>query len=201
MNKTTALFIIAILLLNASSWSQKKFTLSVFTGSGFSFFEGPGAVDKSNYYRTGLAFPNNSVPDTMAEPFGKKPFFNFLAGLQADITFSKWVLSLSCQYENIGGTLNADSVISPSGSVKASGKYSRNYDFISINPQIGRIVFQKAITITLHTGVDYTSKLAMGDMFDYTDQNGQKKSIGYSGGEPEINDLRLTFGASVIRKK
>jgi len=199
MFKLTVLLIAATLLLNVSAWSQKKFSLSAFAGSGFSFFGGPGAVSSSNYYRNGLAFPNEV--DTMAQPYGKKPFPNFLAGIQADVTLSKWILSISSQYENTGGSLTGDSIITPSGSIKANGKYTRNYDFISINPQVGRIIVQKTITFALHTGIDYTSKLAMGNQFDYTDQNGIKNSVGYSGGEPEINDVRITVGVSAAIKK
>jgi len=201
MYKLPALLIAANFLLSVPSWSQKKLTLSAFTGSGISFFGGPGAVSNSTYYRSGLPFPS-PIPDTMANPYGKKPFTNFLAGLQADITLpSKWILLLSSQYEHTGGSLTSDSVVSPSGTIKTNGKYNRYYDFISVNPQIGRIIFQKVITLTLHTGIDYTSKLNRGDDFDYTNQNGQKNSIGYDGGEPEKNDLRVSFGASVTRKK
>lgn len=199
MFKPTVLLIAAIILLSFTALSQRKFSVSAFTGSGFSFFGGPGAASNSNYYRNDFSFPHPLY--TMAQPYGKKPFVNFLAGLQADVTLPKWILSLSGQYEHSGGTLKGDSIISPSGSVRVDGKYTRNYDFISINPQVGRILVQKTITFALHTGIDYTSKLAMGNQFDYTDQNGMKNSIGYSGGEPEINDLRITFGASVAIKK
>jgi hypothetical protein len=200
MYKIAALLIAATFTFNIPSWSQKKLSLSVLTGSGISFFGGSGDADKSTYYRNGLSFPN--AVDTMANPYGRKPFTNFLAGLQAGITLpSKWILLLSAQYEHTGGRLTSDSVISPSASIKTTGKYSRYYDFISVNPQIGRILFQKGVTLTLHTGIDYTSKLDMGNTFEYRDQNGLDSSIGYSGGEPEVNDLRVSFGVSVTRKK
>ena len=177
----------ASLAWSVSSWSQKKLTLSVFTGSGFSFFRGPGAVNNSVYYRNGLPFPNSI--DTMANPYGRKAYTNFLAGLQADITLpSKWMLLLSAQYERSGGKLTGDSVISPSTRIKTNGTYTRYYDFISVNPQIGKIVFQKAVTLTLHTGIDYTSKLDLGNRFDYAYQNGQDSSIGGRRGEPEKNE-------------
>lgn len=205
MYKLLALLITATHLLSVPSWSQKKLTLSAFTGSGISFFAGPGAVSKSTYHLNNVSFPfpRPFIPDTMANPYGRKPFTNFLAGLQAEITLpSKWILLLSSQYENTGGRLTADSVISPSGIIiKADGKYSRDYDFISVNPQIGRILFQKAVTLTLHTGIDYTSKLSRVEQFDYTNQIGQKSSVGGSGDEPEVNDMRITFGASLKRKK
>ena len=137
MSKPKILLIITTLLLCIAASSQKRFNLSVFTGAGFSFFGGPGAVSSSNYYRNGLPFPNDV--DTMVQPYGKKPLLNFLAGLEANVVLSKWVLSLTSQYEHTGGSLNGDSIITASGSTKSNGKYSRSYDFISINPQIGRV--------------------------------------------------------------
>src|SRR5262245_22819035 len=99
---------ITALLLSFGAQSQKRFDLSAYAGSGFSLFGGPGAVSSSNYYRNGLPFPNDV--DAMAEPYGKKPLLNFLAGLQADFVRSKWILSLSGQYEHTGGSLNGDSI-------------------------------------------------------------------------------------------
>jgi len=200
MYKIPALLIAASLLLSAPSWSQKKLTFSAFTGSGVSFFRGSGTVSNSVYHRNGLSFPN--AVDTMANPYGRKTYTNFLAGLQADITLSsKWMLLISAQFENLGGKLTGDSVISPSANYKTNGSFRRYYNFISINPKIGRIIFQKAVTLTLHTGIDYTSKLEMGYTFDFSDQNSQRNIIGGSGGEPEVNDMRISFGASVSRKK
>src|SRR6266498_5266462 len=145
MHKLAALIIAANLLLSVPSWSQKKLTLSAFTGSGISFFGGPGAASKSAYHLSSSTFgPNGIIPDTVEHPYGKKPFTNFLAGLQADLTLSsKWTFILSSQYEHSGGALTADTVVSSSGSIKTDGKYSRNYEFISVNPQVGRIMFQK----------------------------------------------------------
>jgi hypothetical protein len=198
MHKISALLIVTTIFLNVSLWSQKKITFSVFTGSGFSFFGGPGAVGKSHYHLSDVS----SIPNNMDNPYGKKPFTNFMAGLQADMTLSsKWVLLLSSQFEHTGGRLTCDSVFSRMGGIKVDGKFHRYYDFISINPQIGRIVFQKAVTVSVHAGMDYTSRLDRGEQFDYTNQNNQKYSIGYQGGEPEVNDLRITIGAAVTRKK
>jgi hypothetical protein len=200
MFRITVLLIAAILAGNNPSWSQKKLNLSAFTGSGISCFRGSGTVSNSVYHRNGLSFPH--AIDTMANPYGRKAYTNWLAGLQADITLSsKWILLFSVQFENSGGKLTGDSVISPSASYKTSGTFKRYYNYVSFNPQIGRIIFQKGATFTLHTGIDYTSKLEMGYNFDFKDQNGQKNWIGGSGGEPEVNDMRITFGASLKRKK
>ena len=200
------MYIIAVLLIAASlacsipSWSQKKLTISAFTGSGVSCFSGSATVTNSVYYRNGLSFPNSI--DTMVNPYGKKAYTNWLAGMQADITLSaKWILLLSAQFESSGGKLTGDSVISPSGSYKTTGTFKRHYNYISINPQFGRIIFQNAVTLTIHTGIDYAAKLVMGYNFDFKDQNGGRNIIGGSGGEPEVNDIRITFGASVKGQK
>lgn len=199
MKKIAVLFIVSTLLFSIPTWSQKKLTLSAFAGSGVSCFRGSGTVSNSVYHRNGLAFPH--AIDTMAIPYGKKGYTNWLAGLQGDITWnSKWMLLLTVQFENSGGKLTGDSVISPSATYKTTGTFKRYYNYISFNPQIGRIIFQKAVTLTVHTGIDYTSKLELGENFDFKDQNGLKNSIGGSGGEPEVNDMRISFGASVKRK-
>lgn len=200
MYRIAALFIAVSLACSIPSWSQKKLTLSAFTGSGVSFFRGSGTVSSSVYHRNDLSFPNGI--DSMANPYGRKAYTNFVAGLQADITLpSNWILLISAQYENSGGKLAGDSVISPSSGYKTNGSYKHYYNYISINPQIGRIIFQKALTLELHTGIDYTSKLETGNKFDFTDQTGQRNIIGGSGGEPEVNDIRITFGACLKRKK
>jgi len=200
MYKIAVLLIAASLTLSLPSWSQKRFTISAFAGSGVSYFRGSATVSNSVYYRNGLSFPHGI--DTMVNPYGKKAYTNWLAGLQADVTLSsKWILLLSAQFESSGGKLTGDSVISPSGSYKTTGTFKRHYNYISINPQIGRIIFQNAATLAIHTGIDYAAKLVMGYNFDFKDQNGGRNIIGGSGGEPEVNDVRITFGASVTRQK
>ena len=90
MKKIAVLLIVAGLTFSTSSWSQKKLTLSGFVGSGVSFFGGPGAVSKSTYYRSPVPFPNFTTDtDTMAVPYGSKLYTNFLAGINADIKFTK----------------------------------------------------------------------------------------------------------------
>ena len=199
MLKPKILAIASALLLYHVTWSQKKFNLSVYTGSGISFFDGPAAVSSSNYYRNDLPFPEDI--SEMRDSYGKKPFPNFLAGLDANVVMSKWIVTVCVQYEHSGGSLRIDSAITPSGSKKVNGKYSRIYDFISTNPQVGRILIQKKVTLALHTGIDYCSMLEWGERFDWTDQNGQVASTLLSGGRPDNDDLRITFGATVAIKK
>ncbi len=200
MHKITVLLIAAILVGSNPSWSQKKLTLSAFAGSGVSYFRSSGTVSNSVYYRNGLPWPNSK--DSIANPYGRKALTNWVAGLQGDITFSsKWKLLLRVQFESSGGKLTGDSVISPTITYKTNGTFTRYYHYISFNPQISRIIFQKIITVTLQTGIDYTSKLDRGENFVFTDQNNQKNDIGGQGDEPEVNDMRITFGTSIQRKK
>ena len=200
MSKVFPLLVAASIVLSTPSWSQKKLNLSVFTGSGISFFAGPGAVNKSNFSVSGSGFNTLAI---MANPYGKKQFTNFIAGLQADITPSstKWILILSSQYEQTGGELSPDSVFSSGVATKTVGKYKRYYNFISVDPQIGRILFQKKVIITFHAGLDYAFKVTEGEQFDYTNQTGQTNSIGYEGGYPKTTDFRITFGTSITLKK
>lgn len=203
MQKIAVLLVIAVFTFSTPSLSQKKLTLSGFVGTGASFFGGPGAVSKSTYYRSPVPFPNFTDTDTMAAPYGNKSYLNFLAGVNADIKFfSKWILRLSAQYEHTGGRLDADSITTPPVKYKTTGTYLRQYDNIAVNPQIGRVFLsRKDLSFILFTGVDYTSKLEMGNRCDFKDQNGQKTSIGYSGGEPEVNDFRITGGVSLTAKR
>lgn len=201
MGKPIALLIPAIFFINLCAFAQKKFELAASIGSGLSYFTGPGATGSSTYYLSGLAFPYDSIGNKMAQPYGRRPITNFIAGVQADLKLSKWILALSVEYEHSGGAMHCDSVISPSGSIQTTGKYIRQYDFVSINPHAGRIIVDKAVIVSVFAGIDYTSKLALSNQFEYIDQNGMKNSFGYSGDEPEVNDFRLTFGASLTRKK
>jgi hypothetical protein len=199
MYKIAVLFIATSLVCISPLWSQKKLTLSAFAGTGTSHFSGSGSTSNSVYHRNGLSFPHGV--DTMANPFGRKAYTNWLAGLQADLSLSsKWVLSFTTQFENSGGKLTGDSVLSPAANYKTTGTFKRYYNYISFNPQIGRIIYEKRVTVMLHTGIDYTSKLDLGYNFYFKDQNGQNNYIGGSGGEPEVNDMRITFGATAKRK-
>lgn len=200
MLRITALFTAVCLICSNEISAQRKFSLSVSVGSGISYFRGEGSAAKSVYYRNGLSFPN--AVDTMANHWGQNAYGNFLAGLQGDLKLSsKWVLQFSTHYERSGGRLTADSVRTPSGNFKTDGKYFHYYDYISLNPQIGYIAMKKVIRMTLHAGIDYTSKLDRGDQFDFIDQSGKNFSIGHNGGEPEVNDCRLTAGATLSFKK
>lgn len=200
MHKITALLIIASFAIGNRCLSQKQFTLSASAGSGISWFRGPGAVNNSVYYRNGLPFPYTN--GYMINPYGRKAFGNLLAGLQADLALSpKWVLSLAVQFEQSGGKLHGDSVTSPPVNYKTTGTYKRIYKYISINPQIGRVIFQKRVGLTLHGGIDYNAKLEQKEDFTFIDENGQKFIQGGSGGEPEVNDIRVTFGACLKQDK
>ena len=200
MNKITFL-LIAGLTFNISASSQKKLSVSAFIGLGTSSFRGPGAANSSIYYRSDLvpSNPPNWDPGTMTNPYGKKPFANFVAGLHADIQFSsKWIVQLKSQYEYTGAKLTIDSVITPTTSINANGVYTRYYDLVSINPEVGRILFQNSSSkLILHGGLDYVINISMGFRSEYqNEQNGKNYSIGGSGDNAEIKDFRLTGGVT-----
>ncbi len=200
MSRLNHSLIILCLFISGSTLAQGSLKLSVFTGSGFSFFSGPGSTGKSDYYRNGLTFPN--AVDSAGNHFGNKATPCFIAGLQLDRALSPaWTLSLSAQYEHNGSRLISDSVITPGGNYKTSGIYTAHNDFISINPQLGRRFTAGKLGFMLHGGFDYSFRLSMSDQFDFTDEAGKKFSIGHSGGRPEINDFRLTAGVLISLNK
>jgi hypothetical protein len=76
-----------------------------------------------------------------------------------------------------------------------------NYFFASINPQLARNFRKGKTGISVHGGFEYSIGISMGDRFDFIDQSGKKFSIGHSGGNPEVNDFRISIGTSVQLKK
>lgn len=180
--------------------SQKTISLHATVGSGVSYFRGSGAVDNSIFYRNGQPFPNSI--DTPGHQFGRRSVTNFMAGVQANLRLiPSLILTVDALLEHSGGELTIDSVRTPSGNFKTNGEYKRKYNFLSINPQLGRRISIGPAGIRVSAGVDYCLKLSRNVVCNYTDLNGQKNSIGGSGGEPEINDIRLTAGLTVNFKK
>lgn len=193
MSKLNLPLIIICLFISSQSLAQRSLKVSVYSGSGISFFSGPGSTGHSKYYRNGLSFPN--AVDTIGNQFGSLTAPCFIAGVQLDRSLSKsWTLSVSSQYEHNGSRLKGDSVISPGGNFKTNGTYTLYNDFISINPQLGRTFSFGKLGLMLHGGFDYTLKLSLSDQFDFTDPSGKRFSIAHSGGRPEVDDFRLTAG-------
>lgn len=185
-----------ILLGSSKGYTQNRIQLSAYFGSGISFFRGNGSVSQSVYYRNGLIFPY--AVDSMANHFGRKSRGNFIAGMQLAYPLSqKWSLLLNTQYEHTGAALQSDSVSSPAGSYQTDGSYYVNYFFVSINPQLARNFSRGKTGISVHGGFEYCIGTSMGDRFDFIDQTGKKFSIGRSGGNPEVNDFRISIGTSV----
>lgn len=200
MSRLNHSLIVICLFVSSSTLAQRTLKLSVYTGSGISFFSGPGSTANADYYRNGLVFPN--AVDTIGNHFGSKAAPCFIAGLQLDRAFSPaWTLSVSAQYEHNSSRLNGDSVITPGGSFKTNGTYTAYNDFISINPQLGRTFTFGKLGLMLHAGFDYSFRLSMGDQFDFTDAAGKKFSIAHGGGRPEVNDFRLTAGGMLSLNK
>lgn len=193
-------FLLCCTLLSLTVSAQHKPQISVYAGSGFSFFAGPGAVSSSVYYRNGLAFPN--AVDTAQNPFGKNLRSNFIAGGRLAVPLNKhWNLLLDAQYENTGATMDIHTITGPGGSYSTNGTYNRHNDFLAVNPRLARMFQASGKQFYLHGGVEYGFRVTMGDQCDFTDNAGVKNSIGHSGGKPEVNDFRLTAGAGCSGKK
>jgi hypothetical protein len=204
MNKIAVLLIASILTTHFPAWSQRRLSVSAFIGLGASSFRGPGAAQSSIYHRSSLGIGDIWEQDSMTNPYGKKLFANYVAGVQADVVFlSKWILQLNAEYEYTGARMTIDSVVSPTASINTNGQYTRYYDRISISPCIGRIIFQNStFKFILHSGLDYTLNISMGERSEYKNElDGKNYSIGGSGGNPEINDFRLSAGMSFLIKK
>ncbi len=200
MGKLNQALILICLFFSGNLFAQRSLKFSVYSGSGVSFFSGPGSSRQSTFYRNGLTFPN--AVDTIGNPYGSMTGPCFIAGVQLDRALSKtWTLSVSTQYEHNGSRLTVDSVVTPSGNFKTNGKYLLYNDFISINPQLGRTFSFGRLGLMLHGGFDYSLKLSMSDQFDFTDQSGKKNSIAHSGGRPATDDFRLTAGGMISLNK
>ena len=193
MRRIAPVLISACLFYSFSAFAQQGIKLTAYAGTGFSFFGGPGSASQSHYFRNGLNFPNGV--DTIANHFGKMVKTNFMAGVQLERPLTvDWSLSVSAQFESVGAHLKSDSLISPAGDHRISGNYWVDYNFISLNPQIQRIISNGSTQIAVHGGLDYAIKVSLSDHFEYVDHNGINTSVGHSGGKPEVNDLRLTAG-------
>lgn len=176
--------------------SQKIFSIQLAAGSGISYFRGAGSSNSTVFYRNGLAFPNSI--DTAREAFGRSSHLNFMTGARINLKLIPgWILSIDGQYEQSGGEQPLDSVYSPSGDFKTQGTYQRRYENISINPRLGKRLSLGPVSITLSGGIDYCVKINLSAEGSYTDPSGKHFTIGGTGGTPEVNDLRLTAGATL----
>ncbi len=195
MRKDIVCIIIACFFISTITYAQPGIRLFAYAGTGGSFFGGPGSTRSANYYRNGVAFPN--AVDTIANHFGRMINPSFSIGLQLERALNRdWTFTFAAQYESAGAHLKSDSLITPGGHYRISGNYWVDYSFISLNPQIERTISNGSTQIALHGGLDYAIKAGLSDHFEYVDPNGINTSVGHSGGKPEVNDLRLTAGAS-----
>lgn len=196
MKRKSILLLIPGLVITITAWSQKRASFHAVIGSGVSYFRGSGTADNAVFYRNGLPFPNSI--DTVSNHFGRKSYTNFSAGVQANLKIlPSWILTIDALYEHSGAELTIDSVYSPSANYKANGVYKRKYDYISLNPQLGRRIGLGPVGLRISAGIDYCIKISLGGQADFTDQSGMKNSVGGSGDDPEVNDIRLTGGLSL----
>ncbi len=200
MRRIAPVLITACLFISTTVIAQHGIKLTAHIGSGVSFFWGPGSADKADYYRNGLTFPN--AVDTIENHFGRSARTGFSAGVQLDIPLKAgWAFTTSAQFEQVGSKLKSDSIVGPGGTYKINGEYTADYNFVSVNPQIQRSLTAGKTSIALHGGIDYAIKISYADNFNFIDQSGLNTSIGHSGGKPEVNDFRLTAGASMSFSK
>lgn len=184
----------------ASARSQKTISLNLTAGSGVSYFRGTGTVDNSIIYRNNLPFPNGV--DTIRQHFGRRPYTNFMAGAQLNLRLiPSVILTIDALYEHSGGELSIDSVYTPSGNYKTNGEYKRQYDFISLNPQLGRRISIGPAGLRISAGVDYCVKITRSSIANFIDRDGRRNSVGASGDEPEVNDIRITGAVALNFKK
>ncbi len=177
--------------------SQHKLALSVYAGSGISAYGGPGAA-KTTIYNISDA---SGIPSYVSDPYGKKPVANAVGGIRAAYSSNNWIFSLNTQYEYIGGEVDINKAQSRFGLRDTTGTYQRMIHFLSVNPQAGRILLQKKAGIIANAGIDYAFNLGQDEEYSFYDANGQKTLLGFSGGLPGKNDLRLTAGIMFTLKK
>lgn len=183
-----------------SAYSQKTISLHLTAGSGVSYFRGTGTVNRSVFLRNNIPFPTGI--DTTREHFGRQPLTSFMAGIQVNLRLlPSFILTIDGLYEHSGGELDIDSVYSPTANYKTTGDYKRQYDYISINPQLGRRISFGPVGLRISAGVDYCIKVTGSSTANFIDQNGQRNSVGGSGDVPEVNDIRLTGGVALNVKK
>lgn len=195
MRKVIACIVIVCIFISPETYAQQGVRLFAYAGTGVSHFGGPGSVRSSDYYRNGVAFPN--AVDTIANHFGRMMKPAFSAGLQLERPFSQeWSFIFSAQYESAGAHLKSDSLITPGPHYRIQGNYRTVYNFVSLNPQVQKTITQGDTKVSLHGGLDYAIRITLSDHFEYVDHNGINTSVAHSGGKPEVNDFRLTAGAS-----
>ncbi|HEX7846823.1 MAG TPA: hypothetical protein VF476_13560, partial [Chitinophagaceae bacterium] len=172
--------------------------LSIYAGTGKSFFGGPGTVSQSKYHFSNLP----SVPSKSEASYGNKTITNWQAGIQASrILADRWRVVLNMQYEHIGGSLKTDTIYRNGNAEKVDGQFRLFHEFISVNPQIAATIINKTVQVSVAGGVDYAFRVEQGDEVDYIDQNGGRFIFGGSGGVPGKNDLRITLGTQFTYKR
>lgn len=188
--------IFTLLLLSAPvipALSQKKFSISVFAGSGGSWYAGTGSTRTTTYYKSDVL----GMPDYNDHYFGRYMAAITQAGLQLKYHLaSAWFVAFNAAHEYAGGRLNIYKSVSRQGTENINADYSRHYQFLSFNPELGRSFGSKKLKLTVHAGIDCAPALEASELYWFYSDAGTT-SNGYSGGEPQTTDWRLTGGFSV----
>jgi hypothetical protein len=196
--KSLLITLVFVLMCVTHLSAQKKLTLSVYGGSGISMFGG-GASTSSSDFHVSDAPP---LPNYVDQPYGSRSMLNYLGGLQGRLELKNgWLIILNAQYEFTGGKLAIDRAVYRSGVSDTTGTYKRMFDFISINPQFGKIFYSNKIRIGGTIGFDYAAKVNENEKFDFTDDGGLEHSQTTTAGDPNESDLRLTASALLLYKR
>lgn len=195
MNKTACLLVM-LLFAAASAPAQKRLSLSVYAGSGTSWYGGKSVAKTATYYPT----PDiRTIPARVDQPYGNKALTNWVAGVQTYSLLSADMdlyLAVNAQIEYTGGRGTITREISQSGTRDVKGKYRISNDYISVNPQVAKVFELGSRLMLLRAGVDYAIHVEGQEEYEVPDQNGNPFITGYSGGTGK-NDLRLTAAIAI----
>lgn len=193
------LFASFLSIFSVRSYCQNRLSLSApYIGLGISWFSGDGVSSETAYHTDYLA----AQASYASNPYGNKTTVVGQVGLQIKLEVrEKWLTALNLHYGDGGGQNKITNVVSSSGTQPTNGEHKRIYEFISVNPVIGKLITKKNFSMSFQAGVDYAFALTFSEDFKIQDSNGKTFLYGYSGGVPKSNDFRLTLGATTSIKR
>jgi hypothetical protein len=190
MYKTACFFASLLYVVAPASAQKNKISLSAYVGSGVSWYGGKSVAKTATYYPT----PNfRTIPAYVDRPYGNKVLTNWIGGVRVDYFHptSNWNVALNVQGESTGGRGTITKEISSSGTRDVRGKYRKSNGYLSVNPQVGNMLWLGKTTLLLRAGIDYAFHVGGSEEYTAPDQNGLPYIVGYSGVTGR-DDLRLT---------
>jgi hypothetical protein len=181
-------FLLAGLLLCFQFFaSSQKFNLSVYAGAGGTHFAGSGAAFHTTIPKGPPYY--NTVDNT----YGGRGPTNWFGGINAQWRLkNNWIFAASTQYEYLGSEVSFGNVALFPTSQDTMGTYKKKYHFISVNPEIGKVLWDRKTMLQVNAGIDYA-------FYVYGEHDAifwkpTLASHGYSS-TPGNNDIRFTAGA------